>query len=294
MRKATFIAALAALLAAAVPVQADNPTRLGNRLAISGDIADCNRPGDTATAALVQEELDARPNLGVVIVGDAVYNDGTLTEYRECFDPNWGAFKDRTVYAPGNHDRNRVGANQYWGLDPGDDVWVFDIGSKWLGVALDSEAYNDASSSQRRGMRDQIETALDESGRKCAVFFSHHPRYSSGKHGDKNWMDPVWDLLVDQGKTKIVVAGHDHHYERIRKNGIHLFISGHGGKSHYPQGTVHANSQKRVFGPANNHNNLDKYGVLVLDLWKGKYKWRYESVGNGRMDSGQKAVDCVI
>ena len=42
----------------------------------------------------------------------------------------------------------------------------------------------------------------------------HHPVYSSGSHGNTNWLHAVVVPLLEAGGVDLVLAGHDHHYER--------------------------------------------------------------------------------
>src|SRR5262245_42019111 len=57
-----------------------------------------------ATAKLVASLLPPEPEMGVVFVaGDNAYQQGTAKQYKECYDPTWGRFKDRTRPVPGNH-----------------------------------------------------------------------------------------------------------------------------------------------------------------------------------------------
>ena len=62
----------------------------------------------------------------------------------------------------------------------------------------------------------------------------HHPRFSSGLHGSD---ETIGAALADAraGGADVVLAGHDHHYERFAPiDGIRSFVVGTGGRSHYP------------------------------------------------------------
>ena len=109
----------------------------------------------------------------------------------------------------------------------------------------------------------------------CTLAYWHHPRFSSGQHGDESQYDTFWrDLYA--GHADIVLNGHDHDYERFAPqnpsagsdpaSGIREFVVGTGGKNHYGFGTVQANSVVR---------NADTFGVLLLTLHPGGYDWRF-------------------
>ena len=62
----------------------------------------------------------------------------------------------------------------------------------------------------------------------------HHPRFSSGLHGSDTTLGALWTTL-SRGGVDVVLAGHDHHYERFAPfEGIRSFVVGSGGRSHYP------------------------------------------------------------
>jgi len=81
----------------------------------AGDIASCGRTGDEATAKLVQNIVNNAPSTTVFTTGDNAYESGTLSEYQNCYDPNWGDFKAITKPSPGNHEYYKsAGASGYF------------------------------------------------------------------------------------------------------------------------------------------------------------------------------------
>ena len=84
----------------------------------AGDIASCSSTGDEATANL----LDGIAGT-VVTLGDNVYDNGTITEYNNCYNSSWGRHKARTKPSAGNHEYNTPGAvgyYEYFGSAAGD------------------------------------------------------------------------------------------------------------------------------------------------------------------------------
>lgn len=73
------------------------------------------------------------------------------------------------------------------------------------------------------------------------VVLAHHPLYSSGHHGDDILLQLVLEPILEDHRVDIVLAGHEHHYERIKRQRRHssdptyagptYFISGGGGTS---------------------------------------------------------------
>src|SRR3712207_2611487 len=87
MALALLVACMAAVLSAVPSVgQTATVTLVG-----AGDIASCDYTADSATARL----LGRIPGT-VFTLGDNVYPDGTIKQFRDCYDPTWGKYKRRT------------------------------------------------------------------------------------------------------------------------------------------------------------------------------------------------------
>src|SRR5437879_11183423 len=84
----------------------------------AGDIASCKNPeGARATAKLVRQIPGT-----VFAAGDLAYEKGSADDFKNCYDPAWGRFKDRTKPASGNHEYEEPTASgyfQYWGAQAG-------------------------------------------------------------------------------------------------------------------------------------------------------------------------------
>src|SRR3989454_559730 len=76
----------------------------------AGNIGRCDRTGDEATAAL----RDNIPGT-VFAAGDNAFDKGTLTQYQQCYHPNWGRQKARTRPTPGDWDYKTPNASGYFG-----------------------------------------------------------------------------------------------------------------------------------------------------------------------------------
>jgi hypothetical protein len=67
---------------------------------------------------------------------------------------------------------------------------------------------------------------------KVAVM--HHPPFSSGLHGSSAWTQ--WPFAA--WGAQLVLAGHDHSYERIIHDGITYVVNGLGGAERYASGAT--------------------------------------------------------
>jgi hypothetical protein len=269
--------AAAALLAAPPP----------GTLVAAGDVASCDSDGDEQTAALVA------PIPGTVaVLGDSVYQRGTPAEFAACYAPSWGRFKARTRPTAGNHEYGTPGAAGYYAYfgpragHPERGWYAYRLGD-WRVVVLNSNCGRvggcGPGSPQLRWLRAELRTHQAA----CTLAYWHHPRFSSGLHGDDPTVAPFWDALYAAG-AEVVLTGHDHHYERLgplspagrvdRARGIRQFVVGTGGRSHYP--TVRR-------APASEVRDWQTFGILRLRLRPGAYEWRFVAVAGSRFaDSG--------
>lgn len=253
----------------------------------AGDIADCGSDGDQATAGL----LDTIEGT-VFTLGDNVYERGTAAEFERCYGPTWGRHRLRTMPVTGNHDYGTPGAAGYFDYfgavagDPATGWYAYDRGA-WRVYVLNSNCAAiggcAAGSDQERWLR----TDLAANPRPCVLAMWHHPRFSSGRHGNDVTTADLWRALSAAG-AELVLNGHDHDYERFapqtpagnedHDEGLVEIIVGTGGRSHYAFETVRANSLVR---------DDTTYGVLRLVLSDGAWSFDFVPVaGGGFSDSG--------
>jgi len=279
------LALAAAALALAGPSAAD-PTATRTLIAV-GDVASCNSTADEANAQLV-----ATIRGTIALLGDIAYELSSATDFAQCYDPAWGGFKSRTRPAPGNHEYGTPGAAGYFGYFGTlagvgtQGYYSYNLGA-WHVVVLNSNCLPAggcvAGSPQERWLRND----LRRNGAKCTLAYWHHPRFSSGLHGDDPTMAPLWQALYDD-RAELVLSGHDHDYERFMpqtadgrldaKRGIREIVVGTGGRSLYP---LVRNAPNTWIG------NDQTYGVLRLTLARGRYSFRFLPVRGGTFtDSG--------
>jgi hypothetical protein len=268
-RAATLLLVLALSTASAGAAPAPMPVTL---LAV-GDVASCRSTGDEATAALVRSRSGT-----IALLGDIVYERATAEEFARCYTPSWGPFRHRTRPALGNHEYGPASAGParaYFGLPP-NGWYAYSLGA-WRIVVLNSNCGHvggcGRGSAQWRWLRNELER-----GASCTLAYWHHPRWSSGLHGSDGSMAALWRLLADR-RVDVVLAGHDHHYERFAPiDGIRSFVVGTGGRSHYPV-------VRRI--PGSEVVNWTTFGVLRLTLRPRSYTWRFIAVrGHTFADAG--------
>ncbi|MFB6839748.1 RICIN domain-containing protein [Streptomyces sp. NPDC056361] len=254
-------------------------------VAAAGDLcgAACNQTDDVVTAMAPD---------AVITTGDNAYEKGTLSEFTSKYDPNWGKFNTKAYPTTGNHEYETEGAAGYFdyfaskGVPTGDrskGYYSYDLGD-WHMVALNSNVSHGAGSAQEKWLR----ADLGESDRPCTMAYMHHPRFSSGEHGDNSSVSALYKALTDH-KADIAVFGHDHHYERFAPamadgtkdtaNGLRTFVIGTGGRALY-------SSRSTTSGPKEAFNN-NTFGVGRFDLSATGYTFSFKPV------SGRTYTDSV-
>jgi hypothetical protein len=257
----------------------------------AGDIAECFGGPASASAAARTAALVTRDDALVLTLGDNVYQDGTPAEFANCFDPTWGAFKDRIRAGIGNHDTYTPGAAGYFGYfgaQAGPDrrgYYSFDFRG-WHFIMLDSTTDVSSESEQYRWLKSDLATSRDT---LCTIAFWHYPLFNSGtKYGSTTSMRPFFDALVNGG-VELVLSGHEHLYERFAAQtaagvadparGVRQFVAGTGGAALNKFGPPAPNSEVRIEGT---------WGVLRFTLGDGQYSWQFMPIGGGAaLDSGR-------
>jgi hypothetical protein len=263
------------------PTPSEDPVLVG-----AGDIADCALPGDSETAAL----LDTIPGT-VFTAGDNAYPDGTLEQFERCYGPTWGRHLARTKPVPGNHDRNTKDLAGYLGYfgaaaAPNGTPWYSYTLGTWHVVVLDSNCDAAGGCGPDSAQGRWLAADLAASAATCTVAIWHHPRFSSGEHGNDGSTDPFWRALFAAG-ADVVVNGHDHDYERFapqdpdgredRERGIREFVAGTGGAELRGFPGSAANSELRM---------SVTHGVLRLVLHEASYEWTYIPTSGDLGDAG--------
>ena len=210
----------------------------------AGDISSTSITNQGRTSDLIV----ANPATAVLTLGDNQYESGELANFTSYYEPTWGRFKSNTYPTPGNHDKcPDSGYDEYYGSRAPGCWYSFDLGN-WHLISLDS---NKPSNAAQLAWLDQD---LASTTKKCVAAYWHHPRFSSGNHGDNTDMGSFWSRLY-AANADLVLNGHDHDYERFAPQdptgaadyarGIREFVVGTGGKSRTSISTVQPNSEAR-------------------------------------------------
>jgi hypothetical protein len=216
----------AAVSGASAPVALTLPLKEGSvRFAVIGD---------TGSGTDVQHQLadvmlryrQAFPFEFVLMLGDNLYGSEKATDYRTKFEDVYREMIDAKIkfYAAlGNHDEADQRQYEHFNMD----------GNEYYRIAKGDVSFYGLNSNYMD--KRQVDWLIDQLAKDKATWkiaFFHHPPYSSGKqHGSDDQLREVVEPIFLKHGVNLVVAGHEHFYERIKpQKGIFYFISGAGGK----------------------------------------------------------------
>lgn len=284
--------------ALAAAVGADDPVVLavGDLTCGTGSPASlpCN---DEAVAAVVSQVNPAT----LLLLGDIQYENATLSDFNTYYHPSWGSFKPITYPAPGNHEYQTTGAKGYFDYFNGVGVqsgqagdrsrgyYSYNLGT-WHLIALNSTCAQIGGCGAGSPQEQWLRADLAANPNACTVAYWHHPRFSSGGHGNNSSMQAIWQALYDNA-ADLVLAGHDHVFERFapqtaaggmdNASGVGSFVVGTGGREKDGFSTIRANSQLR---------SRTSFGALKLTLHPDSYDWEFVPIaGDPLVDSGTAA-----
>ena len=249
---------------------------------VLGDTGWCGSPALGPLARLF-ERFDG----DILLAGDLAYPSGTMEEFRNCFEPSFGKFKSRMRASPGNHDYvASVSAQSYFDYfgdrsGPNRRGYYSFKAAEWTVFMLNSNVPINKTSDQYAFVR----TTMQQTPTRCTMAVLHHPFDSSGINGPTPALRDIWELMYNLG-ADVVIAGHDHLYERHSPvntdqrrddaKGIRQFTVGTGGAPLY----------SRVRGALNSEVLISNYGVLRLKLDPALYEWQFMDMNGNILDHG--------
>jgi hypothetical protein len=208
--------------------------------------------GDSGTGTSSQYDIGKRmaesratfPLELVLMLGDNIYGSEGPSAFRKKFEMPYKPLLDAGVkfYAVlGNHDEreqanyklfNMNGQRYYSFKAPKQSVRFFGLESDYMD----------------RKQIDWLDGELSRSTDDWKIVFMHHPIYSSGgRHGADLALREVLEPLFLKHGVSLVLAGHEHFYERLKpQNGIHYITEG--GSAKLRRGNIRDNSELTARG----------------------------------------------
>jgi hypothetical protein len=206
-----------------------------------------------------------QPDL-ILTVGDNNYPSGSAetidanigqyyAAYIAPYQGNYGAGASENRFFPilGNHDIYTDGGQpffDYFTLPGNERYYEFQRGPVHF-FALNSDPSEVDGVGRSSTQAAWLRQGLADSTARWQIVYMHVPPYSSGIESDIAWMR--WPFA--EWGADLLLAGHEHFYERLDVDGIPLLINGIGGGAVYPFTEINPRSQVRF--------NAD-YGALLV------------------------------
>ena len=195
------------------------------RIAVAGDVGNVGARLD-ATAGRMAEIDKESPYDALLLLGDNVYPNGDPERIPETVFEPFAEILDRgamLLAVLGNHDvRDDHGDAQIGALGMPGHWWSRDFGDV-LVVGLDS---NDVDNKEQL---DFLDTTLAASDARWKLVALHHPPYSAGQHGSSDDVRSAFSPIFERYGVQLVLAGHDHDYQRSKPiGGVTYVVSGAG------------------------------------------------------------------
>jgi 3',5'-cyclic AMP phosphodiesterase CpdA len=194
-----------------------------------------------AVAERMAETYRHRPFGNVVLLGDISYYGNFADRYDDVFVRPMRPLLDAGVtfdLAIGNHDAglrysdtgfeeieaevDLLGTPGRYYMQTYGPADVFLLDSSIPGL------FGSGSTEQLEWLDDTLASATSQ----WRIVAMHHPPYSSGRHGSTRWAQEWVVPILERHHVDLVLAGHDHDYERtIPLDGITYVVSGGGCKT---------------------------------------------------------------
>ncbi|HBP17664.1 MAG TPA: hypothetical protein DEA08_07720, partial [Planctomycetes bacterium] len=200
---------------------APDPTSTDFSFVVVGD-SGMDNPEQFAIANLMAKEQDARFFLHT---GDVVYPAGALgaavAEYNRRYFKPYAELLKRVPGFPvvGNHDlyglygapfkQAFVLPSNGGGALFSELFYRFDWGDATFLALETNTIFRLGSGPHMSWLEDELKTA-----KKWVIVYMHAPLYSAGKHGDSSTLQSNLESLFEHEGVDLVLAGHDHDYER--------------------------------------------------------------------------------
>jgi len=252
------------------------------RFAVIGDYG--NDSADEAAVAALVKSL--HPQF-VVTLGDNNYPEGAAAtidanvgkHYHDFIAPYSGAFgagasANRFFPRLGNHDWVAAGAAPYlayFALPGNERYYALRRGPVHL-FALDSDPSEPDGVTSSSAQAQWLQSALAASSAPIKLVTMHHAPYSSGEHGPSAWMQ--WPFKA-WGAT-VVLAGHDHIYERLVVGDAPYLVNGLGGAALYALSPPVAGSLFRF---------ASEHGALLVEADDAAATFKLVTAGGNVVDT---------
>lgn len=184
----------------------------------------------------LRDQMFGFPYDFMIHTGDLAYDNGTIDQLEDNVFGVYAELLENLALFPaaGNHDHETMGGAPFRDVfalpGGGDEHWYsYDWGRIHF-AALDTEADYQTQAAW-------LEADLAASTAPWKILYMHRPPYSSGLHGSDLALRSAIAPIAQRHHVQLVLAGHDHDYERmVPQNGVAYVVTGGGGRGTYSVG----------------------------------------------------------
>jgi hypothetical protein len=182
----------------------------------------------------LEQQIATVPFDFMIHTGDIAYGDGALADFETKFFGMYAPLlASQPVFpASGNHEYGTADAAPFRqvfvlpenGGPGGSERWYsYDWGDVHF-VVLDTEKTGPAQAAW-------LEADLAANKLPWTIVYGHKPPHSSGEHGNDQGFLQYFVPMIEAHHVPLVLAGHDHNYERFKPiNGVTYIVTGGGGR----------------------------------------------------------------
>jgi MYXO-CTERM domain-containing protein len=209
---------------------------------------------DAAAHASIVRAIEAIPSNFLIGTGDIVDTGADRNGWLEFFSIEQRLLRDRCLFSVvGNHELEQESRSprRIWMRhfaphddDQGPSYYTFRRGNTRFFLL---DAMDTWQGAQAQWLRAELERADAETGLAHRFVVTHHAPFSSGPHGpNRAFLRAGMVDVLSQHKVDLLMAGHDHIYERGAANGIKYIISGGAGAPLYAPDKAQPGSGKAL------------------------------------------------
>lgn len=212
----------------------DLMTRAGFRTAPSPDSKSVRflAMGDSGGGGSDQKALLAQmftvPYDLIIHTGDIAYDSGTISEFEDNVFSVYNRLFRHLPFFPvsGNHEYETDDARPYR------DVFALPSNERWFSYDWGNVHFAAIDTEQDYAVQARwLDEDLAKSSQPWKIVYMHRPPYASSERGSDLEAREAFAPIFEKHGVKLVLTGHEHHYERTKpQRGVHYIVTGGGGQ----------------------------------------------------------------
>lgn len=201
------------------------PAQTATRIAVAGDTGTGPGSAIEQTVEVMTKQDRQRRYDGLILLGDLIYPEGDSDQARSRITDVFAPLLSqgtRLLPVLGNHDYMSGEQAAILTTTERDTSWYVDTVGVVRVVVLDTERIDNPA--QTTWLAETLASPTDAA---WTIVVMHKPAFSAGFHGSDENIQQQWVPLFEQYDVPLVLAGHDHDYQRSGPiNGVTYIVTG--------------------------------------------------------------------